>query len=119
MWVSREEMLIGVYGNDSDVSTLHEYISFCADRLMTCLDILAIKNIIDTDDKIKLFRQIIGIANTIYSDGDYNYYAYHVISAYQSLAEEYAIRQDSGNTLSALNEMCKTRFCSTPTKMMR
>lgn len=107
IWVSREEMLLGIYGNDADISALHDYISFCVDRLMTCIDILSTKTCFSLEEKEKLLTQIISIANTIFCDGDANYYAHHLVSAYQTLAENYSMRKDNEKALSALEGMCE------------
>ena len=106
MGFSREEMLIGIYENDSDTAMLGNYISFCADRVMTCMGILAAKSEFSDDDKIRLLRQIIAIADTVYCDGDCNYYTHHVVSAYQTIAEIYVLRNDREEALSALEKMC-------------
>ncbi len=107
MWVSREEMLIDIFDNNVESSLLRYYVSFCADRIMKCLDILSTMNIYNADDKNKLLHQITDIAKIIYCDGDYNYYAHHLISAYQTLAENYALVNDKEKTLLMLEQMCK------------
>lgn len=106
IWASQEDMMISIYENDADMDTLHDYISFCTDRLMTCIDILSTKDEFSFEDKEKLLHQIIDIGNTVFCDGDWNYYAHHLISAYQTLAEEYSIRQEKEKALESLEKLC-------------
>lgn len=103
IWTSREAMLLTM---DPDIPTLRHCISFCTDRLMQCLAILSTKDCFSYEEKETLLLQIITISNTIFCDGDSHYYAHHLISAYETLAEIYSMRKDKGNALSALEGMC-------------
>lgn len=107
VWCSREDMMIAVYDEDAQASDLRGYVSFCADRLMMCLAMLSRKEEYTAEDQKQLLRSAAAIANAIYEDGDANYYAHHLVSVWQALAQHYAAETDADNTLTALNELCR------------
>lgn len=72
-----------------------------------------------TDEKNRLLHQIADIVNTVYCEQDSNYYAHHLVSAYQTLAENYALARDKENTLLCLEKCVKPGFCLTPTRRKR
>lgn len=107
MWASREDMLVGIYEQQADPALLHRYAAFCTDRLAKCLALLAATDRFGTDEKNRLLHQIADIVNTVYCEQDSNYYAHHLVSAYQTLAENYALARDKENTLLCLEKMCE------------
>lgn len=119
MWASREDMLVGIYEQQADPALLHRYAAFCTDRLAKCLALLAATDRFGTDEKNRLLHQIADIVNTVYCEQDSNYYAHHLVSAYQTLAENYALARDKENTLLCLEKCVKPGFCLTPTRRKR
>ena len=107
MWASREDMLVGIYEQQADPALLHRYAAFCTDRLAKCLALLAATDRFGKDEKNRLLHQIADIVNTVYCEQDSNYYAHHLVSAYQTLAENYALARDKENTLLCLEKMCE------------
>ncbi len=104
---SKEDMTIAVYETDTPTSTLKEYVSFCADRLMMCLAMLSHKTEYTINDKITLLHSVVDICNAVYPDSDANYYAHHAVSALSELAKVYAALQDEENTLKVLEGLSR------------
>ncbi len=104
---SKEDMTITVYDEDTPTSTLKEYVSFCADRLMMCLAMLSRKPEYTAEDKVALLRGIVAVGEAVYPNGDIHYYAHHLVSAWKELSAHYAACHDTEKTLTALQSLSR------------
>ena len=121
-WFSREDFLMRLlYGhNDKEreeaKANLQSYAEFCANRLMVCMMQLAMdKQFGYTDEeRINLLESAVTVAEAVYPDGDYHFYAHTLEDVYDRLKAIYADRKDAENTLKVLEKEADAciHFCT-------
>ncbi|MBQ8396862.1 MAG: helix-turn-helix domain-containing protein [Clostridia bacterium] len=107
MWVSQEDMLMYLLEGEEARANLINYVKFCSGRLMMCLGALAEHPVYSAEEKIALDKQCAAVAELLYPDGDYHYYAQYPADAYEAAARRYAEMKDAQGTLEALEKLCK------------
>lgn len=118
VYYSREEHLMYLLnadaGNEREeaIENLRDYVEFCTDRLMLCLEKLSgIVSRYTTEERLKLLSQLVTIGETIFCDGDYDFDAQFIAIGYRRMAEIYAAAFDAEKTLASLEKESLLRIC--------
>lgn len=107
---SKEDLLMFILSGSDAFDNLRDYAKFCVSRLFIILSKLTeMKDKYNVEERIKLCKQRIRIGETVYCDGDYNYYSDLMANAYSDLSYIYAERKNRDGVISALKSEAEFR----------